>query len=70
MNLTSRKSKEREKRENGKEKKECEEVKNNSKKITENWHLRKTGAQYLFQLEDNSSNLYIFCIPKKKIKKH
>ena len=36
--------------------------------IEQNKHLRKTSCEYLFQGEDDSCKLLVFCIPKKQLK--
>ena len=51
--------------EEGKKEKEQQPMKR--KMITQNCHLRKTDSLYLLQLEEDTSQIHVFVIPKKKV---
>ena len=38
--------------------------------VTKSEEKMNEQSEYLFQVETNSSKLYIFCIPKKELKAH
>ena len=53
----------------GRRQKEREEEKNDKKiKHGQNSHHQKSSPEHLFQVENSTSKLHLFCIPKKELK--